>query len=528
MGTQPVRRKTFLLIILDGWGHREATQSNAIAQANTPVWDTLWQDHPHTLISGSGIDVGLPDGQMGNSEVGHMNLGAGRVVAQDFTRISDAITDQSFFSNPALIHSVSRANAQDGVVHLFGLLSPGGVHSHEDHIRAAVRLAFRNGAKAVFMHAFLDGRDVPPRSALDSLMDMDNHIKQLGAGGVVSMMGRFYAMDRDNRWERVEAAYNALTGITAEFTFSNVTDALDAAYQRGEDDEFVKPTWITCASGIPHVQDGDSVIFMNFRADRAREITRAFLQPDFDKFQRARTPHLADFVTLTHYADDIDTSCAFDAQKLPLVLGEYLSLQDKTQLRIAETEKYAHVTFFFSGGHEDPFPGEQRILIPSPAVKTYDLKPEMSAPELTRQLVAAILSGDYDTIVCNYANGDMVGHTGIMASAIKAVETIDACLGQIIRALAQVDGEGFITADHGNVEQMSDSTTGQPHTAHTSELVPFVYLGNREVTLRSAGALSDVAPSLLKLMHLRQPDSMTGHSIVTLPDEIANAKANAL
>lgn len=516
MPRKSAKRKPHALIILDGWGHRDSSDANAIAQANTPVWDALWRDRPHTLISSSGLDVGLPDEQMGNSEVGHMNLGAGRVVDQDFTRITNAIRDNSFFINPVLIDGISRANARGGVVHLFGLLSPGGVHSHENHIKAAAQLAFENGAKVVYMHAFLDGRDVPPRSAKDSLVSMDQHIKQMGEGGVVSILGRFYAMDRDNRWERIEAAYNMLAAGIAEYTYSNVTDALDAAYARGESDEFVKPTSIAESSDGIRVQNGDTIIFMNFRADRAREITRAFLNTEFEQFQRACIPDLAAFVTLTHYADDIDAMCAFGPQQLPMVLGEYLSSLGKTQLRIAETEKYAHVTFFFSGGREQPFPGEQRILIPSPHVTTYDLKPEMSAHELTDALVAAILSEDYDTIVCNYANCDMVGHTGMMASAITAVETVDACLGRIVKALEQVNGEGFITADHGNVEQMSDPVTGQPHTAHTSELVPFVYLGNREVRMRAGGTLSDVAPSLLKIMNLPQPDAMTGQSIITL------------
>lgn len=528
MPRKSAKRKPYVLIILDGWGHRDTSEANAIAQATTPVWDALWRDNPHTLISGSGLDVGLPEGQMGNSEVGHMNLGAGRVVDQDFTRITKAIRDGSFFTNPVLVESVRRANTRGGAVHLLGLLSPGGVHSHEDHIKAAVRLAFANGAKAVYMHAFLDGRDVPPRSAKDSLISMDQHIKQMGEGGVVSMLGRFYAMDRDNRWERIEAAYNMLAGGIAEYTYSNVTDALDAAYDRGENDEFVKPTSIAESSDGIRIRNGDTIIFMNFRADRAREITRVFLRTEFEQFQRTCVPDLADFVTLTHYADDIDARCAFGPQQLPMVLGEYLSSLDKTQLRIAETEKYAHVTFFFSGGREQPFPGEQRILIPSPDVTTYDLKPEMSAPELTDALVAAILSEDYDTIICNYANGDMVGHTGKIASAIKAVETVDGCLDRIVKALERVDGEGFITADHGNVEQMSDPVTGQPHTAHTSELVPFIYLGNRKVSMRAGGTLSDVAPSLLKIMNLPQPNAMTGQSIITLEEEFSKKNIPAL
>jgi 2,3-bisphosphoglycerate-independent phosphoglycerate mutase len=528
MPGKSVKRKPHALIILDGWGHSDDHDSNAIAQAHTPVWDALWRNNPRTLISSSGFDVGLPEGQMGNSEVGHMNLGAGRVVYQDFTRISRAIEDGSFFTNPILIDSVTKANARGGTVHLFGLLSPGGVHSHEDHIKAAAELAFSNGASAVYMHAFLDGRDVPPRSARDSLVAMDEHIKQMGEGGVVSIVGRFYAMDRDNRWERIEAAYNMLANGISEYNFSNVTEALEAAYARDESDEFVKPTSVTASSDPIHVRDGDTIIFMNFRADRARELTRAFIQEDFQSFQRTNIPDVADFVTLTHYADDIGAGCAYASQELPMVLGEYLSSLNMTQLRIAETEKYAHVTFFFSGGREEPFKGEQRTLIPSPRVKTYDQKPEMSAIEVTDSLVAAILSQEFDTIICNYANGDMVGHTGKIASAIKAVETVDQCLGRIIDALEQVNGEGFITADHGNVEQMADAATGQPHTAHTSQPVPFIYIGNREATMREGGTLSDVAPSLLKIMNLPQPDAMKGQSIISLADELLSKTRKTL
>jgi 2,3-bisphosphoglycerate-independent phosphoglycerate mutase len=521
------KRKTHVLIILDGWGHRTNTDSNAIAQANTPTWDKLLNSRPHTFISGSGFDVGLPEGQMGNSEVGHMNLGAGRVVDQDFTRITKSINDTSFFSNPVLTEAIAKAKARDGAIHLFGLLSPGGVHSHEDHIKAAVQMAFSQGAKAVYMHAFLDGRDVPPKSAKESLVSMDQYIKQIGKGGIASIVGRFYAMDRDNRWDRVEAAYNMLVKGTSEFTFPNVTEALEAAYERDETDEFVKPTIISETAEASLVSDGDAVLFMNFRADRAREISRAFLESDFQGFDRSRQPDLADFVSLTRYADDLTASCAFSPEGLPMVLGEYLASLNKTQLRIAETEKYAHVTFFFSGGRESTFAGEQRILIPSPDVKTYDLKPEMSAFELTDSLAEAITSGEYDAIICNFANGDMVGHTGKMSAAIKAVETVDACLARITEALDNAGGEGFITADHGNVEQMLDPKTGQPHTAHTSELVPFVYLGHRKISMRSGGTLSDVAPSLLRLMNLPQPEAMTGCSIINLEDEIAGSTANA-
>jgi 2,3-bisphosphoglycerate-independent phosphoglycerate mutase len=522
------KRKPHVLIILDGWGYSADTASNAISKARTPVWDDLWQNRPHTLISGSGNDVGLPAGQMGNSEVGHMNLGAGRVVYQDFTRITKAIEDGTFFSNPVLVSAVKRANESRGVVHIFGLLSPGGVHSHELQIKAMVDLAFRQGAQAVYMHAFLDGRDVPPRSALTSLEMMDSHIRALGKGGVASMMGRFYAMDRDNRWDRITEAYELLVAGKASYNYPTVTAALEAAYQRGENDEFVKPTIVSLTGEATRITDGDSIVFMNFRADRAREITRAFVEADFSCFDRSAVPKLADYVMLTHYADDIPASCAFGTQELPMVLGEYLSSLNLTQLRIAETEKYAHVTFFFSGGQEKPFVGEERILVPSPKVTTYDLKPEMSAHELTDRLVEAILSGKFDVIIVNYANGDMVGHTGIMAAAIQAVETVDGCLGRIVSALETAGGEGFITADHGNVEQMDDPGTGQPHTAHTSEPVPFVYLGNRALTMRDGGVLSDVAPSLLRLMNLDQPAEMTGRSIVELSETAKQPAASGV
>jgi 2,3-bisphosphoglycerate-independent phosphoglycerate mutase len=532
MAISSTKRKPHLLIILDGWGYSTRIQSNAIAQATTPVWDKLWQRNAHALISGSGEDVGLPVGQMGNSEVGHMNLGAGRVVNQDFTRITRAIEDGSFFTNTALVGAVEKAVKKSGAVHIFGLLSPGGVHSHEDHIKAAVDLAFHQGSTAVYLHAFLDGRDVAPRSAKASLEMLDSHIKTRGTGGIVSMMGRFYAMDRDNRWERIEAAYNTLVSGTADYSYANVSQALDAAYERGENDEFVQPTIvsadkasITINAATP-IKDGDSIIFMNFRADRAREITRAFVSPDFDHFTRSVCPKLADFVMLTKYADDIDTSYAFGPQQLPMVLGEYLSSLNMTQLRIAETEKYAHVTFFFSGGIETPYAGEDRILIASPKVKTYDMKPEMSAHELTDQLEDAILSGKYDAIIVNYANGDMVGHTGNLQAAIQAVETIDHCLGRITAALEKMAGEGFITADHGNVEQMDNADTGQPHTAHTAEPVPFVYLGQRRVVMREGGTLSDVAPSLLQIMELPQPEEMTGKSIISIEEDAGSELFN--
>ncbi len=504
--------KPLVLLILDGWGHREDTDNNAIANANTPVLDSLRQQHCHTLISGSGLDVGLPPGQMGNSEVGHVNLGAGRVVYQDFTRIAKAIEEGDFDHNPVLCAAIDKAVSQDKAVHLFGLLSPGGVHSHEEHIFAAIRLAVSRGANQVYLHAFLDGRDTPPRSARVSLEKADAVFKQLGTGRVASLVGRYYAMDRDNRWDRVEAAYDLLTSGKADYQADTALAGLEQAYDRGENDEFVKPTLIGQAQPIA---DGDAVIFMNFRADRARELSRAFTEDDFDGFSRKATPALADFVMLTQYAKDIQASCAYPPTPLVNSMGEWLAKHDKRQLRISETEKYAHVTFFYSGGREELYPQEERILVPSPKVATYDLQPEMSSQELTDKLVKAIEEQNTDVIICNYPNGDMVGHTGVYEAAVKAVEAVDACIGRVVDALKRVGGECLITADHGNAEQMVNPHTGQAHTAHTSELVPFIYVG-RPGKMRSGGTLSDVAPTMLYLMGLAQPDEMTGKSIVTL------------
>lgn len=509
-------RKPTALIILDGWGHSDKTESNAIAAAHTPTWNKLWQNAPHTLISGSGMDVGLPDGQMGNSEVGHMTIGAGRTVYQDLTRISKAIDEGDFFDNPVLLKAMDAAAQQKSAVHLLGLLSPGGVHSHEDHFYAAIDLAARRGVTHIYVHAFLDGRDTPPRSAAASLHLLEKKLADMGRGRIASLIGRYFAMDRDNRWDRVQQAYDLLTLGVGAYSATSAIEGLNAAYARGENDEFVKATTIVPAGKTPVcINDGDSVIFMNFRADRARQLTRAFIDDSFAGFTRNKKPHLNTFTTLTAYANDIPTPCAFAPDDLHNTLGEYLSTLGKTQLRIAETEKYAHVTFFFSGGRETPFAGEDRQLIDSPKVATYDLMPEMSAPQVTDKLIEAILSKKYDFIACNFANGDMVGHTGVFSAAVKAVETLDQCLARIIDALTQVDGQCLITADHGNVEQMADASTGQAHTAHTCELVPLVYVGKRTLTLQaSGGKLSDVAPTVLALMDLAQPTQMTGHNLI--------------
>ncbi|MEX0899248.1 MAG: 2,3-bisphosphoglycerate-independent phosphoglycerate mutase [Gammaproteobacteria bacterium] len=509
----PNRPRPIVLVILDGWGHSEAAEHNAIRAAETPFWSRLWRDAPHTLIDTSGDAVGLPAGQMGNSEVGHLNIGSGRVVYQEFTRIGKAIGDGTFNENAALVAAVDGARSADGAVHVFGLLSPGGVHSHEDHLLAMVELAARRGARRINVHAFLDGRDTPPRSARASLERLEAVCARFEGARIASLSGRYYAMDRDKRWNRVRLAYDMLTLGVAQYTAPDAAAALTAAYARDESDEFVKPTLV----GEPApIVDGDAVVFMNFRADRARQLTAAFTQPAFDGFERTQRPALAAFVTLTEYQQEFDCPVAFPPAALSNVLGEYAAANGLRQLRIAETEKYAHVTFFFNGGREEEFDGEDRILVPSPHVATYDLKPEMSAPELTNRLCGAIESGVYDLIICNYANADMVGHTGVFAAAVAAVEAIDASLVRIADALTEADGEMLITADHGNVEQLHDAETGQAHTAHTTNLVPFVYFGGRDVEMTGTGVLSDVAPSLLVLLGLPQPREMTGKSLLRI------------
>jgi 2,3-bisphosphoglycerate-independent phosphoglycerate mutase len=503
-----------LLLILDGWGHRDATSHNAISQANTPVWDRLLATCPHTLIHTSGLKVGLPEGQMGNSEVGHMNLGAGRVVYQSLTRIDKDIVDGGFFSNDVLCRAVDAARDNDTALHIIGLLSPGGIHSHENQIAAMVDLAHKRGCNRIFLHALLDGRDTAPRSAESSLRKFADKFTALGRGRIATIAGRYFGMDRDKRWDRVEKSFNAICHGKAEFLHESASAALAAAYARDENDEFVRPTCITRDGSAVTISDGDAVVFMNFRADRARELTRAFTDKTFSEFERGKLPALSHFVTLTQYAEDIDAECAYPPQKLGNVLGEYLASKGRTQLRIAETEKYAHVTFFFSGGRETEYNGETRILIPSPRVDTYDQKPEMSAYEVTGQLVSAIKNLEYDAIICNYANGDMVGHTGVWEAALKAAEVIDDCLGKITDAILESGGNCLITADHGNLEQMLDEDSGQPLTAHTNGPVPLVYVGSKNLSLKDGGSLCDVAPSVLSLMDLPQPEEMTGHSLI--------------
>ncbi|MFA5171646.1 MAG: 2,3-bisphosphoglycerate-independent phosphoglycerate mutase [Sulfuriferula sp.] len=504
-----------LLIILDGFGCRKCNTDNAIAQAHKPNWDKYWQQYPHTLIQASESAVGLPSGQMGNSEVGHLNIGAGRVVYQEFTRIDLAIKGTSFFTNPALKRAVDLALENDRALHILGLLSDGGVHSHERHIYAMLAMAANAGLKKVYVHAFLDGRDTAPKSAELYLSNLQAKINELKVGQIASIIGRYYAMDRDNRWARVQTAYDLITQGKADFSATDALSGLAQAYARGETDEFVKATSIVPAGTQPvHVEDGDSIVFMNFRSDRARQISRPFIEPDFNEFERPYAPKIADFCTLTGYSDDFNVSVAFPPEKIRNGFGEHIAKLGLKQLRIAETEKYPHVTFFFNGGEELVYEGEERIMVPSPNVATYDMKPEMSAFELTDKLVEAIESKHFDAIICNYANADMVGHTGNLQAAIKAIEALDVCLGRVIPAMLAAGGEVLITADHGNAELMLDEVTRQAYTAHTTNLVPLLYIGNRPAQLINAGALEDVSPTLLNIMGVKQPEEMTGKSLI--------------
>jgi 2,3-bisphosphoglycerate-independent phosphoglycerate mutase len=505
------RPKPVLLLILDGWGHRVDTAHNAIAKANAPNWRRLLAEYPHTLVDTFGEHVGLPHGQMGNSEVGHMNIGSGRIVYQDLTRIDAGIADGTFFENAALAGACDAAKRTGGTLHVLGLASPGGVHSHEDHILAMLDLAARRGVPRIAVHAFLDGRDTPPRSARATLEKFEAKCASIPGARVASVSGRYFAMDRDKRWDRVQLAYDAVANAESPLHAASAVEALELAYARGENDEFVKPTVVGDGA---KVVDGDAVVFMNFRADRAREMSHAFVDANFDGFRRARKIELSAFVSLTDYEKGLAVSAiAYAAQSMHNSLGEYLASLGLKQLRIAETEKYAHVTFFFSGGREAPFAGEERILVPSPHVATYDLKPEMSCAEVTDRLVEAIASKQFDFIVCNLANADMVGHTGIETAGIRAAEAIDAALGRLEKAILAAGGEMLISADHGNLEQMLDAN-GVPHTQHTVGPVPLVYVG-RKATLHH-GSLRDLAPTVLALMDLPQPPEMTGHNLVEL------------
>lgn len=510
----PSAAKPILLLILDGFGCRIADANNAITCADKPNFNQLWQDYPHTLIQASEAAVGLPAGQMGNSEVGHLNIGAGRVVYQEYTRIDRAIRNGHFAGNLALNEVIDTLKANGAALHIFGLLSDGGVHSHENHIHALLDLALQKGLRKVYVHAFLDGRDTPPKSAEAYIRCLQDKMDGLRGGRIASIVGRYYAMDRDKRWDRVKTAYDLITLGRAEFQAPSAGLGLEMAYARGENDEFVKPTAIVEPGGEPvRMHDGDAVVFMNFRSDRAREITKAFITPGFNEFEREYVPQLSNYCTLTGYSEEFDVPVAFPPDHVRNGFGEYIANLGLRQLRIAETEKYPHVTYFFNGGEETVYPGEDRIMVKSPNVATYDLQPEMNAYELTDRLIEAIELRKYNAIICNYANCDMVGHTGIMEAAIKAVEAVDTCLGRVVKAMQAAGGEVLITADHGNAETMLDPITNQPHTAHTTNLVPFIYVG-RPATMKHSGALEDIAPTMLKLMGLPLPMEMTGHPLV--------------
>ncbi|WP_119393533.1 2,3-bisphosphoglycerate-independent phosphoglycerate mutase [Salinibius halmophilus] len=508
--------KPVALIILDGFGFSEESQSNAIKEANTPFWDNLWANYPKSLVATSGLAVGLPEGQMGNSEVGHMNIGAGRIVYQNYTRINKAIEEGTILENAALTKAIDTAVSADKAVHVFGLASPGGVHSHDMHIAGLVEMAAKRGAKKVYVHAFLDGRDTPPRSAESTLKMLDEKLAELGVGHVASMIGRYYAMDRDNRWDRVQLAFDLITQGKAEHTAASALEGLEKAYAADKDDEFCPATIIEKDGKVATVEDGDVILFANFRPDRAREITKAFVDADIADMDLSKRPAIADFVMMTEYAADIDASCAFPPEDLVNTLGEVVANAGGKQLRIAETEKYAHVTFFFNGGRESEFAGERRELVPSPKVATYDLQPEMNAPIVTEKLIAQVETGELDLIVCNYANPDMVGHTGNMEAAVKAVEAVDEALSKIIPAILKAGGEALITADHGNVELMVDPETGGAVTSHTTFPVPLVYAcqdANKATNLKD-GRLCDLAPTILKLLSIEQPKEMTGEALV--------------
>jgi len=505
-------QNTKLLLILDGWGYSSDTSNNAIALANTPNWDCFLENYPNTLIGTSGESVGLPDGQMGNSEVGHLTIGSGRIIEQDFTRIDNDIKSGEFFSNAVLCQALSAASQKDKAVHILGLLSDGGVHSHQDHIFALLQLAKQRKCGKVYIHVFTDGRDTPPNSALNYVAELEAKILELGVGKIVSIVGRFYAMDRDYRWERISKAYELIAQGKAEHSSNSAKEAIQKSYDLGENDEFIAPTTV----GPPvKVNQDDLIIFMNYRADRARQITLALTSPKFDEFTRDRFSP-CNFVCLTEYKKDFNLECAYPPISVKNTLGDCISDLGFSQLRIAETEKYAHVTFFFNGGVEDILPGEDRKLIQSPHVKTYDLKPEMSAYELTDKLVSEIRNQKYKLIICNFANTDMVGHTGNLEAAIKAVEAVDSCLGKIYLVAKETETEVLITSDHGNVEQMLNSKTQKSHTAHTTNPVPLIYIGTKKNSLLGPhiGTLADLAPTLLSLMDIEQPKEMTGQNLL--------------
>ena len=507
-------KKPTVLLILDGYGERKEKDGNAIALANTPVMDKLKKEFPYVEGQASGLFVGLPDGQMGNSEVGHMNMGAGRIVYQELTRITKAIEDGDFFENKALKEAVEHCKKENSALHFMGLVSSGGVHSHIGHIYGLLELAKRAGLKKVYLHAFLDGRDTPPDSGKSFLMDVEKKMQELGVGEIATISGRYYAMDRDKNYDRVEKAYRAMVDGTGEKA-SSVEEAIDASYAKKVYDEFVLPTVIEKDGAVHTVSDGDAMIFFNFRPDRAREICHAFCDDEFNFFNRGPRKKVF-FVCFTDYDPTIPNKrVAFEKEEIHNTLGEVVSNLGKNQLRIAETEKYAHVTFFFNGGKEEPYKNEDRILVPSPKeVPTYDLKPEMSCYTVTEKLTEAIRSGKYDLVVANFANPDMVGHTGVLSAAIKAIEVVDECMGKVVDAVESMHGNLFILADHGNADIMIDEKTGEPYTAHTTNPVPFILVSEEKHKLREGGCLADVAPTLLELMGIPQPKEMTGKSLL--------------
>ncbi len=508
-------KKPTVLMILDGYGLNNNDCGNAVALGNTPVMDRLMKEYPFVEGNASGLHVGLPDGQMGNSEVGHLNMGAGRIVYQDLTKITKAIQDGDFFENKALLSACENVKEHDSALHMFGLVSDGGVHSHIEHIYGLLELAKRQGIEKVYVHCFLDGRDTPPASGKEYVEKLEQKMKEIGVGEVASFMGRYYAMDRDNRWDRVEKAYQALANGEGE-KVASATEGIQASYDAEKTDEFVLPTVVE-KDGAPvaTIKDHDSIIFFNFRPDRAREITRTFCDDEFTGFNRGERIKTT-FVCFTEYDVTIpNKQVAFVKEEITNTFGQFLADHNMTQARIAETEKYAHVTFFFNGGVEEPNKGEDRILVKSPKVATYDLQPEMSAFEVCDKLVDAIKSDKYDVIIINFANPDMVGHTGVEAAAIKAVEAVDECVGRVVDAIKEVDGQMFICADHGNAEQLIDGETGEPFTAHTTNPVPFILVNaDPSYKLREGGCLADIAPTLIELMGMEQPKEMTGKSLI--------------
>ncbi|MBA2709985.1 MAG: 2,3-bisphosphoglycerate-independent phosphoglycerate mutase [Tatlockia sp.] len=508
-----------VLLILDGWGYNKDSKHNAIAAAETTQWDEWWQTRPHILLDASGQEVGLPDLQMGNSEVGHMHIGAGRIINQDFTRINQTIRTGEFDINNVFINLIEELKTNGKTLHIMGLLSEGGVHSHEAHLFAFLKLCASLNFKQISLHLFLDGRDTPPQSALKSLKRLNHQLEQHPVAKIGSICGRYFAMDRDKRWDRISTVFNLLTKSKSEYQFQSAEEAIKHFYAQGKSDEFIPPTLIGQTKAI---EDGDSIFFFNFRADRARQLTQAFVDENFDVFIREKSPKLGHFVSMTQYSKSLATHCAYPPINLQNTLGEIIATKGFNQLRIAETEKYAHVTYFFNGGSENVFINEDRILIPSPLVSTYDLAPEMSAPALTDTLVDAIQSKAYELIICNYANADMVGHSGNFDATVKAIECLDKCLKKVWKALESVGGSLLVTSDHGNAESMFDEATKQAHTAHTCQPVPFLFVGEGWQFNCEKGSLIDIAPSILAIFGIDKPIEMTGNIVLAETNELKN------